>query len=267
MRTSMVSSMLVAAMLLGAPAAHAQDDDPANGAAARALFQEGVSAARRGDYAEATDRFRRAHALRPAAPIAYNLASALAHQGELVEASEILEGLLRDPALPRALRAPVTRRRDEVAARVARVTVRLEGDARGVDVTLDERSLPEAAIGVSLPIDPGDHELRALRDGARVAVERVTIGEAEERDVVLTIPAREVPREAVAIAPPRERAAPASAAVEPSDGGGDDALIIGLSIAGALALGGAVTAIALVAGTPQTPAPVSGNAMPGVLTW
>lgn len=266
MRT--IATLTLLATLTIAPVARAQDDDPARVAAARALFQEGVTLARRGEYADATDRFRRAHALRPSAPIELNLASALVHQGALVEASEIFERILRDPSLPRAIRAQAERLRDELAPRLARLTVRLEGDASDVRVELDSRELEQAALGVALPIDPGAHEVRALRDGADVAVDRVELAEGERGELVLTIPARdEVPREALVVAPPAESPARTTGRDAPEPQGGDDGVVIVLGIVGALAVAGAVTAVAVVLTTEQTPTPFSGNAMPGVLTW
>ncbi|UJR78437.1 tetratricopeptide repeat protein [Sandaracinus amylolyticus] len=274
-----IATLTLLTTLLLAPAAHAQDPDPARGAAARALFQEGVGLARRGDYAEAIDRFRRAQALRPAAPIAYNLAAALAHEGELVEAAELLERVLRDPSIPPQLRASAERQRDQIAPRVGRLTVRLEGDHGGVRVHIDERELPEAMVGVPVPIDPGAHEIRAMRDGEDVAHERIEIGEAERREVALTIPARVVPREALTVAPARASSSERvpEAALETSErdpvdrgssgGGGDDALVITLAIVGGVVVAGAVTATAIVLTSPQTPEPVMGNTMPGVLTW
>nr|MDQ3036560.1 hypothetical protein [Myxococcota bacterium] len=93
------------------------------------------------------------------------------------------------------------------------------------------------------------------------------LGEGERGEVVLTIPApaiaREAPREAIVATPsssePSADSAPAA--------GGDDGVAIALGIAGALAIGGAITVAAVVLTSPQTPPPVVGNAMPGVLTW
>lgn len=261
---------LVLAAALGATpmlVAHAQDGDSSRLAAARALFQEGVALARRGEYGDATDRFRRAQSLHPAAPISYNLASALEHQGALVEASEILERLLRDPALPRELATNVARLRERITPRLARLTLRLAGDPRGVRVELDERELPEAVIGVSIPIDPGAHALRAFRDEDEAGQSDIRLGDGESREVVLTLTAppplaREVPREAIVArpepAPPSRDEAPAQ---------GDDGVAIGVGIGIAVLVVGAATIAGVVLTTPAAPAPVGGSAMPGVLTW
>jgi hypothetical protein len=240
--------------------AHAQEDDPGRVAAARALFQEGVALARRGEYEQATDRFRRAQELRPAAPIAFNLASALAHQGVLVEASEILQRLLRDPSVTGELRDSVERARQEIIPRLARLTVRLEGDPQDVRVEIDTRELPAAAIGVALPVDPGPHDVRAQRDGADVARDRIELAEGALGEVVLTIPARSVASEAIVGGLP-------AADGDAAQSNGDDGVAIALGIVAAVAVVAGVTVTAVVLTAPQTPESVSGNAMPGVLTW
>ncbi|HMI90773.1 MAG TPA: hypothetical protein VK509_05385, partial [Polyangiales bacterium] len=85
-RIMLVSCLLTAAALTAAPA-RAQSEDASRAASARALFEEGVTFADQGHWDEASDRFRRALALRDSAVIAYNLASALQETGHLVEAS------------------------------------------------------------------------------------------------------------------------------------------------------------------------------------
>jgi hypothetical protein len=271
--------------LLFTPLARAQHDDPSRVAAARALFQEGVGLARRGEYDAAVDRFRRAQALRPAPPIAFNLAAALVHTGDLVEASEILEHLLRDPLLPRDIRTSATRERDELAPRLSRVTVRLEGEAGGVQVAIDDHELPGAAIGVPVPIDPGAHEVVASRDRAAVARERFEVAEGATRQISLTIPPRPTSPEppSVDFDADRARASETDVDGEPHDRivastdhdgdeapppqGNDDGVWIGVGIGIALAVGAGAAVTAVLLTMPPTPSTVTGNAMPGVLTW
>jgi hypothetical protein len=66
-------------------------------ALARALFEEGITLADRGDWTGAADRFGRAHSLKPTSGTAFNWASALAETGQLMQASELLESVIRDP--------------------------------------------------------------------------------------------------------------------------------------------------------------------------
>jgi hypothetical protein len=261
---------LFAALLLSfAPARASAQSDPSHAAAARALFQEGVGLARAGSYAEAIDRFRRAQALHPAGPVAFNLASALVHQGELVEASEMLARLLRDPSITRVIQTAAERLRAEIAPRLARLRVRVAGDAEGVRVELDARELPSAAVDVPMPVDPGAHEIVAQRGDEEVARERVELAEGESRELVLTIARREIPApvvpRAALEAPPPRREEPSLTPVAVS--GRDDGVWIGIGVGLAVLAVGAVTTTAVVLTMPQGPMPVSGNAMPGVLTW
>lgn len=265
----MLRTLVMLLVLAVAPLpARAQSSSSSHAATARSLFQEGVGLARRGEYAEATDRFRRAQALHPAAPVAYNLASALVHTGALVEASEVIEGLLRDPSLTDALRTAGEHLRAQITPRISRLTVRLSGDARGVTVELDAHALPDAAIGVTMPVDPGAHEIRAVRDGEQAARERVELSDGEARELVLDVapralPTPEVPRAAIEVT----TAAPATTTDTAPASGGDDGVWIGVGIGVAVLAVGAIATTVGVLTTPGAGAPVSGNAMPGVLTW
>lgn len=150
--------------------ARAQPSD-SDTAAARALFSEGRALADNQQWPEAADRFRRALALRPSPAIRYNLAVALEHLGQVVEASEQLRTAIREaPAGDRTRTASETLLRT-VEPRIGRLTVTLEGDAEGVEVLLDGRPFSRALLGVGAPADPGHHRVVARRGGAESAQE------------------------------------------------------------------------------------------------
>jgi hypothetical protein len=264
MRTALATLLLVHA--LGASSALAQEapppaDDTFQSAAARALFQEGVALAHSGDYAGAADRFRRAQQLRPAPSVAFNLASALVRQGSLVEASEILEGVLRDPASSPELLTSARRARDELVPRIARLTLRVDGPSAGVRVEIDAHPLSDAAIGVSLPVDPGLHEVLALRDGEVAARDRVELTEGENRELALVVPPPVFVPETIfdmePSPPPASPPPPAS----------DDALWIALTTGIIVVVGAAAATTAIVLTLPSGPPAFSGNTSPPVLTW
>lgn len=261
---SMIARALALVLIVAAslPAVvRAQDDDPARAAAARALFQEGVELARREAYGDAADRFRRAYALRPAPSIAFNLASALTHEGRLVEASEVLARALRDPALDADMRTALQTQHAALAPRLGRLVVRVEGEPSGAAVQLDGRELPPEAHGIALPVDPGAHEATATRDGAEVARAGAEVGEGARAEIVLSVPAPQV----AAIDPVRD-AEPID--TTPPAGGGDDGVWIGVGIGiGVIVVGAVVTTAILLTQDSGTMAPVTGNAMPGVITW
>lgn len=256
---------LVASALVGRVAL-AQDDAPPpddhfQTAAARAAFLEGVALARTGDYAGAEDRFRRAQVLHPAPTVAFNLASALVHRGGLVEACEILEGVLRDPASTEELRAQARRQRDAITPRLARLTLRLDGPVAGVRVEIDAREVRLAALGVAVPIDPGLHEVRALREGRDAASDHIELAEGESRELSLVIPSPELHLERILEEPTTPAPPP------PIVASGDDTLMIVLGVSVGIVAVAAITTTAIVLTLPSAPAEVSGNTVPPVLTW
>jgi hypothetical protein len=263
--------LIVLTIVLLAPSVSRAQAPDAHAATARALFQEGVALARQGEYRDAIDHFRRSHALHPATPVAFNLASALVHAGELVEASEILAQLLRDPTITSVLRTAADRLRVEIAPRLARLTVRLSGDASGVLVELDGEELPGAAIGVPVPLDPGPHDVRAVRDDEEAQRERFELSEGERREVVLTIAPRPIAEAPVAAPPPPVEAVFPSARRDAEDPvaapSSDDGVWIGVGIGVAVLAAGAIATTVVLVTMPAGPTPVTGNAMPGVLTW
>jgi hypothetical protein len=183
---------------------------------ARALFAEGVELVDGGHWAEAEARFREAIALRPSPVIAYNLASTLEAQGEYVEASELLHGVLRQASLPEALRDASATKLAAILPRIAHLTIDLSGASSGATVALDGRPLAESERRGAVPIDPGRHEVVARSSAGGSARGEVAAREGESVTIVLTLPAS-TPAEAAAMvadegsatrgaeAPPRRR--------------------------------------------------------------
>src|SRR5690349_21617960 len=87
LQSARVLSFLLATLLTNAALAQKSHET----ALARALFEEGVALADKGDWSAAADRFGRAYELKPTAGIAFNWSSALTKTGKLVQASELLE--------------------------------------------------------------------------------------------------------------------------------------------------------------------------------
>lgn len=227
------------------------DPDVRRTAMARALFADGVEQAREGRFERAADFFRRAHALRPAPAVAYNLASALVQTGRLVEASEVLQWVLRQretsPEMRAAARVTIAR----IAPRLARIRVVLTGAPGDVSLTLDARPLGLAVLGVMVPVDPGHHVVAAHRGEARVARAELELEESARREVVLVIPPPLAPPEPMAAAPPRDD-------FEWLLWGG-----VGVGVAAVIA----VTIAIAVAAQPGPVAAVPGTTTPAILEW
>ena len=195
-RAFLRNGALVALLLVGcalAPIASAQEadanrPDAQSTAAARALFEEGVAYSDANRWEEAADRFRRSLALRPSPVVAYNLASALVHLGELVEASELLQGVARDEAAPEPARAAAASLLEEVQPRLGRLTIHLDGYPMEIEVRVDGRVIREEAVGVPVPADPGTAEVRVMRGREAVAEGTVEVPEGGEAELRLEVP-------------------------------------------------------------------------------
>lgn len=158
-------------------------------AMARALFHDGLTAAREERYETAADRFRRSHLLRPAPGTAYNLASALVHLRQLVEASELLEWVMRHEESSEALRAAASETVRAIQPRLARARILVDGPIDGIELQLDGVPLAlSALLDVAVPMDPGPRRIVAYRGGAPVVEVPVELEEGAEQDIRLTIP-------------------------------------------------------------------------------
>lgn len=161
-------------------------EDAARAASARALFEEGVVLADSAQWSDAADRFQRALSLRDSPVIRFNLASALVEVNRLVEASELLHQIERDATADEQLRRDAIKRIAGITPRIAKLTIELDGNFSGISVRLDDRELAAAMIGMAMPIDPGVHQLRALRAEHEVDSETVELAEGAAQRVVLS---------------------------------------------------------------------------------
>lgn len=251
------SLAMALAALLCSSAVAAQVDPTA---AARDLFREGVALAEAERWEEAASRFERAYELRRSAPIAVNWAHALERMGRWVQASELLARVRRDETLDEATRELAGQRFDALRPRIPRLTVRVSGATAGVTITLDGHPVDPGLFHVAVPIDPGDHELLALRGDEEIARRRFTVVEREQHE------------EAITIAPSARAAA---AAADPSGDGGSSEPVAGeeawetwwfWTIVGVLVAGAVATTVGLVVGLDgQGPAAVQGNGTPPII--
>ncbi len=251
--------MVVVALALPCTA-EAQGSSVHDTAAARSLFQEGITCADAHDWVCAADRFGRAHALRASPVIAYNLGAALVALGRIVEGSEHLLRVARDEAAPAPMRSDAQRAADAVAGRIARVVVRTEGSTEGVTLTIDGRALSASLVGAAAPVDPGEHLVEASRGSDVIASAHFAVepGAAGEVSLALPDPPPEPPREAPTVtSEPIERIVErvVMAPAPPSD----DAPWIGLGVGiGVVVIAGAIV-IAVLLAPPSEPSPYMGS--------
>jgi hypothetical protein len=209
--------------------------------AARELAVAGAEAFDKQDFVTALDRFQRAESLYKVPSIAVMVARCLARTGRVVEAVDKYEETLRMPldavapeAFQRAV-ADATAEVEPVRARVARIELRLPADApTGSEVTLDDKLLPAALLGVATPVNPGMHHLAARAPGRIPYSYNVALTEGTRQTVEIAL------RPLVAEASPGAAPPPASKAKSHPT-----TLTIALLAGGGVAIAaGAVTGIA-----------------------
>ncbi|MBX3274670.1 MAG: hypothetical protein KF729_30670 [Sandaracinaceae bacterium] len=253
------------ASLLAAGVARAQSSSEV--AAARALFTEGLEAARANRWEEARERFARSYAIAARPNTLLNLAGAEVQTGRLVEGAESYRRFLAEARSGREARyrAQAQEALTEVEARLARLVVRAEGLLEADVVALDGSELARGSLGVELPVNPGARVVTVQRAGEERAREVLTLAEGERREVALRVAAEP---SAAAEAPASPRAAPEAAlrADPAADGGGDDtALFVGLGVGAAVLVAVGVT-IAVVLALDGSGGH-TGNLGPGVITF
>lgn len=177
-----------------APAALAGPPSNVDRATARALAQEGFDALTRRDFTTAVDRFTRADALVHAPTFLVKLAEAQVGLGQLINAQETYNRILREELPPKAPAPFVQARRTAQQAltalegRLPSMTILVKGPLEGAaKVTLDAVEVPAAALGVKRPVDPGQHTLRVSAEGFRPAERKVTVAEAQVLAVVVEL--------------------------------------------------------------------------------
>jgi hypothetical protein len=228
-------------------------------AMARALFEEGVKLADEARWSEAVDRFERARALKPTPGITFNLASAMAETGKVIEASEMLETLARHPSTPPDLKRDCEAKITEIQARRAFLTVQVEAAPTEAHVSVDGHEWPRAAWGVMSPIDPGTHEVVGSENGEQVTRASLALGPGERRELKLSWPSS-----AVAEAP----ADPGQNGVEDAEDSDAKPLRKNWMLwtgVGLVVAGGVIATVLLTRPDSETQAPIPGSA--GVITW
>lgn len=167
---------------------------PEETAAARTAAQGGLEAFNRGAYAEALDLLDRAESLVHAP--SHLLFQARCHEklGNLVQAREVYNKLIREnlatdasPAFIEAQRAA----RSEIAGiepRIPLMTIVVKGEgASEAVVTVDGKPLAKAIVGIPFPINPGTHQIKAETNGGGRATGEISIRESQKERLELTL--------------------------------------------------------------------------------
>jgi hypothetical protein len=210
---------------LHASVARAEDASAAETAAARSLAVEGLKLAQSNNCADAVPKLERAEKLYHSTVVASRLGECYVSVGRLVEGTEVLRKVLREPlpadatpalskALDRAQRAL-----DAAKPRIAGLTVKVAAVA-DMRIKIDGNTLPSALVDSEVPTDPGEHSIEASAPGFLRSGARINVTDGEKKSVTLTL--LRDPNAVVAPAPkgdvaaPGPTSAPAASAAEPS---------------------------------------------------
>jgi hypothetical protein len=183
---------------------------------ARVLFQQGVSAARRHDYADALAAFEAALALRRSPNAAYNAAAALFELRRHREAHGRLAEVLATPDLPADVAASARSLERKLRPHVAVLRVLTSGAEGALALRVDGQPEEPASWAAGRAVEAGEH-LVAITDAAGRTSERpveAVEGSTTVIDVHLVSVAPVLAAQAGAPALPLQGEAPSSSAVD-----------------------------------------------------
>lgn len=197
-------------LLILSGVAHAQSKQVSLDASARAFFKQGLKFADEGDVRQAADRFRRALSIRYSPVIAYNLASMLEAQGELLESTELLYGVESGAEPESELVAAARRLRLQVEPKLAQLTIEIDSNVSNPHAFLDDIELIPVQLGVPIPVDPRMHKLRLMRGAVLIVEESVELRPGASHEILLkrrvTVPSPdEIAAQALATQRARDR--------------------------------------------------------------
>jgi len=159
-------SLIVAVVYLALPRLLAAAEEPVSSAAAQTLFDEGRALLDAQRVSEACQKFAQSQRLDPSAGTLLNLAVCHEQEGKLASAwlefSESWSIALREGRDDRARLA--NERMTQLKERLSWLLIRLTASSP-TSVLLDGAAVSGDAIGVAIPINPGEHVLEARGDG------------------------------------------------------------------------------------------------------
>lgn len=156
---------------------------------AAVLTNKARAAARASRHAEAVEMFRKANELDPTSARKLELSKSLVADGKLVEASQILNGLLNDPALgPRDAWAKNAAKKQlaQFESRIPWLQVHVAGPTGAVKARV-EIDGKEVEPDTEAPVDPGKHAIGVDAEGFESADRNVTVAEGEHKQVTITL--------------------------------------------------------------------------------
>jgi hypothetical protein len=179
------------------PAFAQEEPSSADTAAARGLAVEGLKLAEAGKCPEAIDKLARAEKLHHSAIVQGRLGECQIATGKLVDGTENLRKVLREPVPSNPSPALVKAREhaqtalDGAKPKIAFLMISVKGpkEISAATVTVDGESVPPALLDADRPTDPGEHVIEATAPGYLKASARVSVKEAERKAVSVRLDA------------------------------------------------------------------------------
>jgi hypothetical protein len=270
------------ALLLFAPPAHilaqaAPEPSAEQLEVARSLYYDGLGFLDKGEWEQAADRLQRVLQIRDSAVVSLHLATALSRLQRLVEARFLLQRVLNDSEASTEVRKAAAELLLTVERTMGRLTVRLVGELEGVQILIDGRETPPAALNVPVPVDPHEVSVVAMRDGEVVAQATAPVdGKAGlQVEITLEIPVREAapvltPSVAVTAVPQNDAGVSSGSAARSDKGGGLLSKWWFWTAIGVVATGAIITTVALTtssssSGNTADLSSLRGNLNPGLI--
>ena len=231
-------------------------------AAAEALFNRGLADMEAGRYATGCPAIAESQRLDPRPGTLFTLSQCEVRWGRVATAMtrlgdylQLYERMTPDQKVRQSERRKVAKeQRDKLALDVPELTLSLPpGAPAGTVVKRDGAVVAEAALGLGLPVDPGEHVVSTQAPGGALWEQQFTIAKGEKKPLVLevkaapTVEARTALTAPVVVATPEP---PKQGALPPATGAGTSGrrvavyAIGGVGVAG-LVLGGVMGGLVL----------------------
>jgi hypothetical protein len=185
--TLVPASLLVLSLTIPARAAEVTAADQA---AATTLFDEARALFDQGKHADALAKFQASNRLDPTAGKLLNIArchDALGQTASAWGALDEAEAMARKNG-DEERRAYAEKWQKELESKLPRLRIEIASEAKDLAVFIDGKLLPSGAIGSALPVDPGEHEVRAEAGGKTSWQEKVRI-DAKPVTTTVRVPA------------------------------------------------------------------------------
>lgn len=255
-RASILPAALFSALTFSAPAL-AQDI-----ALAEALFNRGLADMKAGKYETGCKAIAESHRLDPHPGTLFTLAVCERRSGHIATASArygeylaLYDRLPADQKASQAARAKeATAQRAALGPQVPQLFLELPADAPATTVvSRNGVALAPAALGMELPVDPGEHVLTTQAAGGPVWEQRIALGKGEKKKLTLEVkppPPPESPPQKIEPLPPKaappQMAGPAlEPPVEGPSGQRVGAIVVGSAGVIGLVLGGVMGGLTL----------------------